>query len=122
MEVSFEYLVLLTKWILLVLALIKILLYSAAFLSSTITDSSGRVLKFQIWDTAGQERYRSLASMYYRNTVAAIVVYDITNYESYEGAKSWIDELRRNENSNSIVVLAGNKTDLPNRAVMTEVS
>ena len=52
-------------------------------------------VKFEIWDTAGQERYHSLAPMYYRGAQAAIVVYDITNADTFERAKSWVKELQR---------------------------
>ena len=52
-------------------------------------------LQFEIWDTAGQERYHSLAPMYYRGAQAAIVVYDITNADTFERAKSWVKELQR---------------------------
>lgn len=72
------------------------------------------VIKFEIWDTAGQERYRSLASMYYRNAQAAIVVYDITQQESLEKAKYWIKELKRQANKDILIVLVGNKIDLEN--------
>lgn len=70
------------------------------------------VIKFEIWDTAGQERYRSLASMYYRNAQAAIVVYDITQCESLEKAKYWIKELKRQANKDILIILVGNKVDL----------
>ena len=62
------------------------LLVSAAFLTQTVALDDATV-KFEIWDTAGQERYRSLAPMYYRGASAAIVVYDITNKDSFNGAK-----------------------------------
>merc|ERR1711906_30660 len=64
----------------------------AAFLTQTVAVNDATV-KFEIWDTAGQERYHSLAPMYYRGAAAAIVVYDITNKESFNGAKSWVKEL-----------------------------
>ena len=48
----------------------------------------------EIWDTAGQERYHSLAPMYYRGAQAAIVVYDITNADTFERAKFWVKELQ----------------------------
>jgi len=73
------------------------------------------MIKFEIWDTAGQERYRSLAPMYYRGAAAAIVVYDITNKESFNGAKSWIKELQRRGDPNVVIALAGNKADLHNK-------
>lgn len=49
----------------------------AAFLTQKCA-TDDRTIKFEIWDTAGQERFHSLAPMYYRNSQAAIVVYDIT--------------------------------------------
>ncbi len=84
----------------------------AAFLTQSVQlDSS--VVKFEIWDTAGQERYRSLAPMYYRGAAAAIVVFDLSNKDSYNGAKSWVKELLRRGDPNVVIALAGNKADLP---------
>mmetsp|Transcript_7968 Transcript_7968/g.15575 ORF Transcript_7968/g.15575 Transcript_7968/m.15575 type:complete len:133 (+) Transcript_7968:57-455(+) len=62
----------------------------AAFLTQTIPLDE-YIVKFEIWDTAGQERYRSLAPMYYRGAAAALVVYDITDSDSFAGARTWID-------------------------------
>ncbi|BDA44019.1 Ras-related protein Rab-5C [Coccomyxa sp. Obi] len=90
----------------------------AAFLTKTIPDKG---VKFEIWDTAGQERYHSLAPMYYRGAAAAVVVFDITNAESFAKAKNWVKELQRQGNPNMIMALAGNKADLAaQRAVTTE--
>lgn len=83
----------------------------AAFLTQTVTLDSTTV-KFEIWDTAGQERYRSLAPMYYRGAAAAVVVFDVTDESSFEGAKSWVRELQRRGDPNVVVALAGNKVDL----------
>eukprot|EP00123_Amoebidium_parasiticum_P000349 comp10832_c0_seq1/m.5459 comp10832_c0_seq1/g.5459 ORF comp10832_c0_seq1/g.5459 comp10832_c0_seq1/m.5459 type:complete len:203 (-) comp10832_c0_seq1:775-1383(-) len=88
----------------------------AAFLTQTVCLDDTTV-KFEIWDTAGQERYHSLAPMYYRGAQAAIVVYDVTNQESFERAKQWVSELQRQAAPNIIIALAGNKTDLPSHAV-----
>lgn len=92
----------------------------AAFMTQFVTlDDS--VLKFEIWDTAGQERYRSLVPMYYRGAAAAAVVYDITERESFEGAKSWVDELQKLHSPDCVIALVGNKDDLAeHRAVDTE--
>ncbi|GMH90551.1 hypothetical protein TL16_g11803, partial [Triparma laevis f. inornata] len=93
----------------------------AAFLTQSVQlDTS--VVKFEIWDTAGQERYRSLAPMYYRGASAAIVVFDLSNKDSYNGAKSWVKELMRRGDPNVVIALAGNKADLPpsQRKVETE--
>ncbi|KAL7749953.1 3',5'-cyclic-nucleotide phosphodiesterase [Sorochytrium milnesiophthora] len=71
-----------------------------------------KVVKFEIWDTAGQERFHSLAPMYYRNALAAIVVYDVTSAESLDKAKTWVKELQLQGNPNIVIALAGNKIDL----------
>eukprot|EP00299_Pterocystis_sp_00344_P002352 c12665_g1_i1.p1 GENE.c12665_g1_i1~~c12665_g1_i1.p1 ORF type:complete len:213 (+),score=36.50 c12665_g1_i1:48-641(+) len=92
----------------------------AAFLTHTITVDDVAV-KFDIWDTAGQERYQALAPMYYRGASAAVVVYDITNDESFHRAKKWIKELQRHGIPNIVIALAGNKYDLNSkRKVETE--
>jgi Ras-related protein Rab-5C len=83
----------------------------AAFLTQTVALDDYTV-KFEIWDTAGQERYRSLAPMYYRGAAAALVVYDITDHESFTGAKTWIEELQRQGSADIVIGLAGNKLDL----------
>ncbi|VEL13640.1 unnamed protein product [Protopolystoma xenopodis] len=69
-------------------------------------------VKFEIWDTAGQERYHSLAPMYYRGAQAAVVVYDITNSESFQRAKGWVSELNEKSTAVKVIALAGNKSDL----------
>ncbi|KAL0485187.1 vacuolar protein sorting protein VPS12/21 [Acrasis kona] len=86
----------------------------AAFLTQTVPLGDA-VIKFEIWDTAGQERYKSLAPMYYRGAAAAIVVYDITNYDSFLRAKQWVKELQRQGNTNIVIALAGNKSDLSDK-------
>ena len=53
--------------------------------------------------------------MYYRGAAAAIVVYDITNPDSFAGAKSWVKELQRRGDPNVVIALAGNKADLESR-------
>ncbi|XP_010518986.1 PREDICTED: ras-related protein RABF2a-like [Tarenaya hassleriana] len=92
----------------------------AAFFSQTVAIDE-TAIKFEIWDTAGQERYHSLAPMYYRGAMAAIVVYDITNQNSFDRAKKWVQELRLQGDLDMVVALAGNKADLPDaRKVTTE--
>ena len=90
----------------------------AAFLTQTVQIDETTV-KFEIWDTAGQERYHSLAPMYYRGAQAAIVVYDITNKESFQKAQTWIKELQRQASPNIVIALAGNKIDLANKRQVT---
>ncbi|KAJ1894844.1 GTP-binding protein of the rab/ypt, partial [Kickxella alabastrina] len=62
----------------------------AAFLTKEVTLDDNITANLHIWDTAGQERYKSLAPMYYRNAAAAVVVYDITQRESFGKAKAWV--------------------------------
>ncbi|XP_057861939.2 ras-related protein RHN1 [Cryptomeria japonica] len=83
----------------------------AAFFSQTLAVNETTV-KFEIWDTAGQERYHSLAPMYYRGAAAAIIVYDITNADSFARAKNWVQELLKQGNPNLVMALAGNKADV----------
>lgn len=92
----------------------------AAFLTQTVCLDDTTV-KFEIWDTAGQERYHSLAPMYYRGAQAAIVVYDITNQDTFGRAKTWVKELQRQASPSIVIALAGNKADLASkRAVELE--
>lgn len=89
----------------------------AAFLTQTVCFDDVTV-KFEIWDTAGQERYHSLAPMYYRGSQAAIVVYDITNTDTFTRAKNWVKELHRQASANIVIALAGNKADLGNKRMV----
>ncbi|VVU95406.1 Ras family [seawater metagenome] len=84
----------------------------ASFFSSSnlVNDKE---IKLEIWDTAGQERYKSLAPMYYRGANVALVVFDITNKESFNNAFNWIRELKERTN-NCLIYLAGNKCDRQN--------
>ena len=90
----------------------------AAFLTQTVQIDDTTV-KFEIWDTAGQERYHSLAPMYYRGAQAAIVVYDISNKETFQKAQNWIKELQRQASPNIVIALAGNKLDLASKRAVT---
>ncbi|KAK9382965.1 ras family-domain-containing protein [Kockiozyma suomiensis] len=81
----------------------------------------GKTIKAQIWDTAGQERYRAITNAYYRGAVGALLVYDITKNGTYENSSRWLKELRDHADSNIVIMLVGNKSDLRHlRAVPTE--
>ncbi|KAA1076911.1 hypothetical protein PGT21_023841 [Puccinia graminis f. sp. tritici] len=84
----------------------------------------GCKVRLQIWDTAGQERFRSMAPMYYRGANAAILVYDITNQESFLDIQNWLDELRQNMSGDLIIQIVGSKADLApeSRAVEMEAA
>ena len=72
----------------------------------------GKHIKLQIWDTAGQERFRTITSSYYRGANGIIVVYDITDKESFENIKQWLQEIERYASDSVIALLIGNKSDL----------
>ena len=78
-----------------------------------LIESKKKTISFEIWDTAGQEKYRSLTKMFYKDSSIVIMVYDITNEESFNDIKSyWFDEVITNSNENVIMAIVGNKSDL----------
>nr|CAI5864361.1 unnamed protein product [Callosobruchus analis] len=74
-----------------------------------------RTVRLQLWDTAGQERFRSLIPSYIRDSTVAVVVYDITNANSFHQTSKWIDDVRTERGSDVIIMLVGNKTDLSDK-------
>ena len=73
---------------------------------------NGKKVKLQIWDTAGQERFKNIPSSYQRGGNGVLVVYDITDRESFENLTSWLIEIEKNANKNVYKLLIGNKCDL----------
>ena len=73
---------------------------------------NNKIFKIQIWDTAGQETFRSITRAYYKNSVCACVVYDITNKNSFLDVKSWVDDCKKMTPKTVVMVLVGNKIDL----------
>jgi len=65
-----------------------------------------------IWDTAGQERFHALAPIYYRDSNAAILVFDITDRTSFQKVQNWIEELRKIVGKDIVLIIAANKSDL----------
>ena len=82
----------------------------------------GEKYEFNIWDTAGSERFRSMVSMYYRSISSCMIVYDITNRESFNAIEGWYKQFKNEaDNPNAVIVVVGTKADLENeRQVSTE--
>lgn len=78
----------------------------------------GKTIKLQIWDTAGQERFRTITSSYYRGANGIIIVYDVTDQESFSNVKTWLQEIDRYASTNVSRLLVGNKCDLTNKKVV----
>ena len=69
-------------------------------------------VKMQIWDTAGQERFRNVISTYFRGGNGLLLIYDITNKDSFKNLESWLIEIEKNASENILKLLIGNKSDL----------
>lgn len=80
----------------------------------------GKTVKAQIWDTAGQERYRAITSAYYRGAVGALLVYDITKGQTFDNVQRWLRELRDHADSNIVIMMSGNKSDLKHLRAVSE--
>jgi len=78
-------------------------------------DLGGKTCKLQIWDTAGQERFRTITSSYYRGAHGIIVVYDVTDKESFNNVKHWMQEIDKYGAEGVNKLLIGNKCDLSSK-------
>ncbi|VEN47155.1 unnamed protein product [Callosobruchus maculatus] len=93
------------------------------FFARLIEVKDGTRIKLQLWDTAGQERFRSITKSYYRNSVGALLVYDICNRSSFEHIPQWMTEARRHiEPHRPVFALVGCKLDLVANGGQREVS
>ncbi len=88
------------------------------FLSKQTVHKDKRV-DLEVWDTAGQEQYRAVTKMYYKDVHGVILVYDITDKESFETAKFWLDDLDMHGSKMEERVLVGNKLDINERRAVT---
>ena len=80
-----------------------------------------QTINLDLWDTAGQENYRSLGRHFYKDSLIVILVYDITNRESFEDLKTiWYNDLKRYGEKYSVLAVVGNKSDLFETEAVTE--
>ena len=76
-------------------------------------------IKMQIWDTAGQERFKNIISSYYRGAHGILLLYDVTDKDSFKNLSNWLIEIEKNASKNVLKVLIGNKSDLEDKRVIS---
>ncbi|CAD8098758.1 unnamed protein product [Paramecium sonneborni] len=82
-------------------------------ISTSIIMLEDQSIQLQIWDTAGSETYRSITRSYYRSTAGVIIVYDITNKESFKNVSQWFEDVKEHGNNPQMTfTIVGNKSDL----------
>ncbi|RKF55734.1 Ras-related protein Rab-4A [Erysiphe neolycopersici] len=94
------------------------------FASKIIKVGSGsrrKRIKFQIWDTAGTERFRSVSRSYYRSAAGALLVYDISSYNTFNSLSSFINDARALASPNLTILLVGNKLDLADQGDLIDI-
>jgi Ras-related protein Rab-1A len=87
---------------------------------SRVVDLAGKRVKLQLWDTAGQERFRTITSSYYRGSQGIVVVYDVSDQDSFDSVQHWLFEIAQ-QGGEFCTLLVGNKCDKP-RVVSTAVA
>ena len=82
---------------------------------------NGQNINVKLWDTAGQERFKALTPSYLRGAEGIVLVYDVTNAETFESLKFWIDSLKSSLGEDSLpTIIDGNKVDLDDRDISKE--
>ena len=81
---------------------------------------NGKDVKFAFWDTAGQEQFDAISPMYYQEAVGALLVYDVTIFETFNKVKKWVKTLQEAVGKDTVFVIAGNKFDLLGKNAMDE--
>ena len=76
-------------------------------------------IKMQIWDTAGQERFKNIIASYYRGAHGILLIYDITDKDSFKNLSNWLIEIEKNASKNVLKVLIGNKCDLEDKRAIS---
>ena len=79
----------------------------------------GKKIKLQIWDTCGQERFRNMGDTYYKGGNGILIIYDITNRESFDKLNAWLIDINNKGNKYMYKILIGNKCDLENERKVT---
>jgi len=75
-------------------------------------DIDGKIVKLQIWDTAGQERFHNITTSYYRGAHCIMLVYDVTNSDSFRNLNRWMGQIKNYASKGTQFLIVGNKADL----------
>jgi small GTP-binding protein len=84
-------------------------------------EENGVIYRVQLWDTAGQESYHSITAPYFRSAKGVFLVFDLTSRKSFDSLPYWLQLIEENSNAMPLIVIIGNKTDLPNPEVDFEM-
>ena len=100
--------------------------FSSLYLSTAGIDSKIKIIKLEngvdirvvLTDTAGQERYRNIASNYIKKADGILLVYNITDKDTFEGVKVWIKSIKEESGDSRPIILLGNKSDLNDKRMI----
>ena len=81
----------------------------------------GTAIKLQLWDTAGQERFQSITYSYFKNAHGVLIIFDLSDKQSFLNVERWIRLMEENQASNVLKVLIGNKSDLQKEVEKEEI-
>jgi small GTP-binding protein len=86
-----------------------------------IINMNNKQVRLKIWDTAGQERFRNITQQYYKNADGILLIYDVSDRNSFEKVRDWMKQIQSSVGNEKIaIVLVGNKCDVDNRAVSNQ--
>lgn len=85
----------------------------------TTLDIDGQKVRLNVWDTAGQEKFKSISRAYFREAVCVLLVFDLTDKQSFEDVNSWLSDVRQLCDPNAATILVANKSDLTQKRVIS---
>ena len=92
-----------------------------AFYEKTV-NSGGKKIQLKFWDTAGQEQFNAISTLYYQGAVGALIVYDVSLFETFNKVRQWDKTLQEAVGKDIVFVIAGNKFDLSNKEELNKRS
>ena len=84
---------------------------------NVVIPNTQNIAELHIWDTLGQERFKALAPIFFRRSIAALLVYDVCDRDSFLALETWCQQLKDNTEENIVVILVGNKVDKPDKVI-----